>query len=141
MPDMNTFYYKFGKGDPQDIPGVVDDSCSYGVDQIDTCTVNVLSANRTDLKRALKNQYFEKIRNVDDKVEFRGRIAEVKFASSDKYNLTFKVKSPVERLAKLTSHVTAEWLNDKGKITAYDATTITNSEAFDEPPAYVSAST
>ncbi|KKL84342.1 hypothetical protein LCGC14_1965690, partial [marine sediment metagenome] len=90
---------------------------------------------------ALKNQYFEKIRNVDDKVEFRGRIAEVKFASSDKYNLTFKVKSPVERLAKLTSHVTAEWLEDKGKITAYDATTITNSEAFDEPPAYVSAST
>lgn len=141
MTDYNTFYYKYGKDTPSDIPGVVDDFCSYGIDQVDICTVNVLSDNRTELKKVLKNQYFEKIRNVDDAVEFRGRISEVRFANEDRYNLTFKVKSPVERLANLASHVTAKWLGSEGTITALDATTITNSENISEPPGYVASST
>lgn len=145
MTDMNTFYYKFGKGDETtEITGVVDDVCSYGIDQVDICTVNVLSSNRTDLKRALKNQYFEKIRNVDDEVEFRGQIVEISFAHEDKYNLTFKVKSPVDKLNRLTSHVLAEWLKSPTTLTAVETGEVhylTSSEDFDEPAGYVEGST
>lgn len=148
MVATNKYYYKFGEVEEDDIDGVIDDSCNVGIDQIDTCTVNMMVDDRTAWKKVLKNKLFKKIRRSDSHVEFRGWITEVRYSENDRYNLVLKVKSKIMVLNDLTSHVTSEWLIDpdtgegsEGTITARDATTITNSEDIEEPPAYVSEST
>lgn len=141
MADVNTYYYKFGEVEEAEIEGVVNDICNVGIDQIDTCIVNMVVDDRAGWKKALKNKLFKKIRRSDSYVEFRGWITEVRFVDNDQYNMTFKVKSKVKVLNELLSHVSSEWLDSPGTITAKDATTITNDEDITEPPAYVSAST